>query len=170
MGFLPAFFTTLGVFVSVCFALLEEAFVAFEPSSGAIGIDNAQILYSFDDFAGVRIAAESLASDFSEIAGIKPNIRNITREDLNRPVVNATSGSVIIVGSVNSSLIQRITRNGTNSTFSVQEIAGKWETFKTSIVPSPLPGISSALVIAGSDKRGTIFGIHTLAEQCGQSP
>jgi len=38
------------------------------------------------------------------------------------------------------------------------------------VVEKPFPGVSRALVIAGSDKRGTIYGIHTLAEQSGQSP
>jgi hypothetical protein len=33
-----------------------------------------------------------------------------------------------------------------------------------------MPGIESALVIAGSDKRGTIYGIYDLSEQMGVSP
>ena len=33
-----------------------------------------------------------------------------------------------------------------------------------------MPGIRSALVIAGSDKRGTIFGIYDVSEQIGVSP
>ena len=33
----------------------------------------------------------------------------------------------------------------------------------------PLPGVTSALVIAGSDKRGTIYGIYDLSEQIGVS-
>jgi hypothetical protein len=38
------------------------------------------------------------------------------------------------------------------------------------VVRNPLPGLKSALVIAGSDKRGTIFGIYDLSEQIGVSP
>jgi hypothetical protein len=138
------------VFHLSCLALLEESFIAFQPSAGGLDITNAPILYSSDDFVGVGIAAESLATDYSEITGTKP--------------------TTIIVGSLNSSLIQRLSRNGTNSTLNVQDIAGKWETFKTSIVSNPMPGIQNALVIVGSDKRGAIFGIYTLAEQSGQSP
>src|ERR1051326_4832968 len=35
---------------------------------------------------------------------------------------------------------------------------------------NPLPGIDRALVIAGSDKRGTIYGVYDLSEQIGVSP
>ena len=37
-------------------------------------------------------------------------------------------------------------------------------------MPQPLPGIESALIICGSDKRGTIYGIYDLSEQIGVSP
>ncbi len=37
-------------------------------------------------------------------------------------------------------------------------------------VSQPIPGVSSALVIAGSDKRGTIYGIYEISEQIGVSP
>ena len=33
-----------------------------------------------------------------------------------------------------------------------------------------MPGVEQALVIAGSDKRGTIYGIYELSEQIGVSP
>lgn len=155
-----------GLFLSPCLALLEERFVAFQASSGALDITNAPILYSSDDFVGVGIAAESLANDYLEITGTKPGIQDVTRDGLS---LNGSS-TAIIVGSLKSSLIQRLARNGTNGTLDLQDIAGKWETFKTSIVLNPAPGIQKALVIAGSDKRGAIFGIHTLAEQSGQSP
>jgi hypothetical protein len=49
-------------------------------------------------------------------------------------------------------------------------IAGKWESFLIQAVPKPLPGVAGALVIAGSDKRGTIYGIYDLSEQIGVSP
>lgn len=38
------------------------------------------------------------------------------------------------------------------------------------VVPAPLKGMEEALVIAGSDKRGTIYGIYELSEQIGVSP
>ena len=38
------------------------------------------------------------------------------------------------------------------------------------LVEDPLPGIRRALVIAGSDKRGTIYGLFHLSERIGVSP
>ena len=49
-------------------------------------------------------------------------------------------------------------------------IRGRWEAFQIEVVEAPLPGVARALVIAGSDKRGTIYGIYELAEQIGVSP
>ena len=47
---------------------------------------------------------------------------------------------------------------------------GKWESFLIQVVPNPMPGVDERLVIAGSDKRGTIYGIYELSEQIGVSP
>jgi hypothetical protein len=38
------------------------------------------------------------------------------------------------------------------------------------VVENPLPKIKRALVIAGSDKRGTIFGFYDVSKQIGVSP
>ena len=49
-------------------------------------------------------------------------------------------------------------------------ISGKWESFIITTIANPLPGVDQALVIAGSDKRGTIYGIYEISEQIGVSP
>jgi hypothetical protein len=153
-----------GILLRPCLSLLEERFVSFDQSPGAIAIHDAPIIFSADDFKGVRIAAESLTADLTAVTGVTK-----TLVDLNKANFTRLSGA-ILVGTVNSTLIRSLTKNGTNGAFSTAEINGKWEAFKTQVVKNPLPGVESALVISGSDKRGTIFGIHTLAEQCGQSP
>lgn len=170
-------FLALATLLAPASSLLEEKFVAFEPKNGSLDISNVQILYSWDDFVGVRIAAESLANDYAEITGSKPEARNVSRAELNaglRGGNGTAAGTAIIVGSLKSSLIGRIAGNGTGSgattKLDVKALEGKWETFKTAVVSNPLPGVRNALVITGSDKRGAIYGIHTLAEQCGQSP
>ena len=52
----------------------------------------------------------------------------------------------------------------------VSAIKGKWESFVTAVVNDPISGSAQALVIAGSDPRGTIFGIYDISEQIGVSP
>ncbi|KAK3356862.1 hypothetical protein B0T25DRAFT_621871 [Lasiosphaeria hispida] len=149
-------------------ALLEEQFLSFDtaPSSAHLSITNAPILVSQDDFVGIHIAAGSLADDLRQITGISRDVRKgaATNGTL---WANGTLSSVILAASANSSLIHQISSQGL---LDISDIQGKWETFKTIVVDRPLPGINRALVIVGSDKRGTIFGIHTLAEQSGQSP
>ena len=50
------------------------------------------------------------------------------------------------------------------------QIRGKWEVYSFSVVKDPVKGIASAVVIAGSDKRGTIYGLYHLSELMGVSP
>lgn len=150
-----------------CFSLLEEKFVSFD-KPGARGsqlaITNAPVLVSQDDFVGVHIAANSLARDLHDITNTRRTVRN---ETLSRITAQPHIDTVIIAGSVNSSLIRDLAVSGA---IDISDIEGKWETFKTTVINLPAPSRGKALVIAGSDKRGTIFGIHTLAEQSGQSP
>lgn len=49
-------------------------------------------------------------------------------------------------------------------------IRGGWECFTSQVVDNPLPGIDRALVIVGSDMRGTIYGLYDVSEQIGVSP
>ena len=82
---------------------------------------------------------------------------------------NATAGApTIIVGTLGrSALLAELVRRGR---VDPAPLAGAWEAFVIQTVAHPLPGLASALVIAGSDKRGTIFGVYDLAEQMGVSP
>jgi hypothetical protein len=76
--------------------------------------------------------------------------------------------TAIIVGTIGKSpLIDSLIRA---RKLDVKTIKGKWESFQTQLVRNPAPGVSQALVIAGSDKRGSIFGIYEVSEQIGVSP
>jgi hypothetical protein len=57
-----------------------------------------------------------------------------------------------------------------NGTIDVSEIEGEWEAFTSQIVEDAIEGAPRALVIAGSDPRGTIYGIYDISEQIGVSP
>jgi hypothetical protein len=52
----------------------------------------------------------------------------------------------------------------------VTKVKGQWEAFVQQVVENPRPGVARALVIAGADKRGTIFGAYDLIERAGVSP
>ena len=146
------------------FALLEEKFVAFTSGNSSVSIHNAVIIHDGDDPAGVQIAARALAKDLEQITGSRP--RNITWIN-DGSVVNGTDTNAVIFGTVDSGLISALVDD---DKLDVSDVEGKWETFQTTVVNDPFPGVKHALVIAGSDMRGTAFGVYTLAEQCGQSP
>ena len=62
----------------------------------------------------------------------------------------------MLIGTIdkNSLIQQLIKRNKLN----VESITGQWETALIATISKPFEGVDSALVIAGSDRRGTAFG------------
>ena len=119
----------------------------------------APIFVDSKDYAGVVRAAGDLQRDIERVTNLTPAI-NHNGESL--------GSNVIILGTIGKSeLIDRLIRD---RKIDVAPIAGKWESFLIQVVPKPLPGVASALVIVGSDKRGTIYGIYDLSDQIGVSP
>ena len=75
---------------------------------------------------------------------------------------------IVLVGTIGKApLIDRLV---SEKKLDVSRVAGKWETFLIETVERPFPGADRALVIAGSDKRGTIYGIYDLSARIGVSP
>lgn len=142
----------------------DKALVTFSPSPGTINVSQAKILVDEADHEGIKIAARLLSQDFSKITH-EPQakvIQYIAEDE------SIDAQVVIIVGCIESSrVLQHLERIGRVDFTSIR---GKWESFATSVVDNPVEGIEKAFVIAGSDKRGTIYGIYTLSEQIGVSP
>ncbi len=79
------------------------------------------------------------------------------------------AGSVVIIaGTIGHSTV--IDKLISSKAIDVSGTKGKWESFTSQVVKNPVPGCSKALVIAGSDPRGTIYGIYDISEQIGVSP
>jgi Glycosyl hydrolase family 115/Glycosyl hydrolase family 67 N-terminus len=118
----------------------------------------ADIYVDANDHAGVVRAVGDLAADIDRVTG---RTAAITK--------NAGSGTnLIIVGTIGkSAVIDQLIRE---KKLDVSSVAGKWESFLIQVVPRPLPGVDNGLIIAGSDKRGTIYGVYDLSEQIGVSP
>lgn len=145
--------------------LLEETIVSFEIVEASVPLHNASIVYCSDDPIGVEIGATSLAEDFEAITGTRPSIIKV---DAGGSIeCEKCADNVIIAATVDSNLLKAIVKS---KNLDVSALDGKWESYQTSIVDDPIPGVKKALIIAGSDKRGVIFGTYTLSEQCGQSP
>ena len=114
------------------------------------------ILVSDNDSKGILIAAGNLQSDFERVCGRKAALGS-----------EITDKRCIIAGSLESPYIKSIVKAGL---LDESELKGKVEKYIMTVIKNPLEGIEEALVIAGSDMRGTIYGIYELSEQIGVSP
>ena len=119
----------------------------------------ASLYVSDDDFKGVLRVVSQLQNDIFSVTSLQPTIinNNFKNEDF-----------VIIIGTLGKSpIINQLVQDGK---IDAAQLQGKWEKFITQIVDNPTAGIKKAMVIAGSDKRGTIYGIYDLSKQIGISP
>jgi hypothetical protein len=145
------------------FGLGQTSYVENVKSQGSFTLvqdNSASILYvDSRDYPGVIRAVNDLQKDIASVSGVTP---------VESHQENGLGSNAVIIGTVGKSvLIDRLVRE---HKIDVTAIAGKWESFLIQVVPEPLPGVASGLVIAGSDKRGTIYGIYDLSEQIGVSP
>ena len=144
-------------------ALGERQIVRFEASPQAVMLAEkgraAALLVDPKDDAGVRRAVADLQDDIALVSGAKPALANSA---------GSAADSVVIVGTLGqSALVDRLAAEGK---IDAGAIRGKWEGFLIQAVANPMPGVARALVVAGSDRRGAIFGVYTLSEQIGVSP
>ncbi|KAF4499440.1 hypothetical protein FAGAP_4371 [Fusarium agapanthi] len=146
--------------------MFEEKIVDFKTSLGSIPLVGASIVVDQSDYPGVIRAARDLSGDFARVTKGDANLLIVISSHSDYDKIQTKNA--IVIGSVASSgIIKTLVQQGK---FDTQGIEGKWETFSTSTIEQPLGECEKALVIAGSDKRGTIFGIYTLSEQIGVSP
>jgi hypothetical protein len=145
------------------FALGQIRYVETAGSPGSFPIVQnrtaARLLVDTNDYAGVVRAVGDLQLDVARVTSQAPEVIH----DMNRAGTN-----VILIGTIgHSRFVDALVRDGK---LDVASIRGQWESFLIQVVRDPLPGVTAALVIAGSDKRGTIYGIYDLSEQIGVSP
>ncbi len=159
------YWLALGValFCPTAFGLGQQKCVEAIATSGSFRLVQrgvaASLLIDSSDYPGVVRAAIDLKSDIARVTGISPVVaHNASTLGTSAVLIGTIGKSPIIDGLIGSGKID------------VTGIAGKWESFLIQVVANPLPGVASGLVIAGSDKRGTIYGIYDLSEQIGVSP
>lgn len=111
------------------------------------------------DYEGLNLVAKSFAADVYLVTGITPTVTTDTSQ---------LKGTVLIAGSIgNNELIDRLIAEGK---VDISAIKNKWECYKIQVVEGVAEGIDKALVVVGSDKRGTIYGIYHISELIGVSP
>ncbi len=126
-----------------------ERFVSFQQGDLLInGNDKVEIYMDANDCRGVSYAANALVKDIRNVSG-------------SQATITSNRKATILVGTIGHSaaIDQLVKQKRINGNL----LKGKHEKFIITVV-------DNQLVIAGSDRRGTIYGIYELSQQMGVSP
>ena len=121
-----------------------EKFVSFTECPDAVCITQAPIVYGENEYEGVKIAIANLQADILRVIGHKPSAN-----------VGESKEGAILIGTIG--------KNKEIDALGIQGLKGCREKY---IITT----INNRVVIAGSDKRGTIYGVYELSRQLGVSP
>ena len=120
---------------------------------------SAPLCVASKDYQGVLRIAKLFQADIKNVTNAEPELYENKLPDAKNIVLIGTLGKNPFI----DKLVQE-------KKIDVSDIKGKWETFLIQVVEKPFPNVEQALVIAGSNKRGTIFGMFDVSEKIGVSP
>lgn len=126
--------------------------------------DSAASLYldaKGEDYDGLSLIAASVAKDISLVTKEKAKANVITKTE-------SLKEYAIIAGSIgNNAIIDSLIEQGK---VDASQIKGKREVYRIQVVENPVANVKKAIVVIGSDKRGTIYGLYHISEKMGVSP
>lgn len=156
------------LFVLLCFCLSSlyakdiytspMGILSFDkPTSDGFLLKNFEVVFDKNDFQTVKNVAAIFADDIEKVTGFKPNVGN--EISCNRVVIIGTLG--------HNELIDKLVKD---SQIDASSLVNGWEQFVIKRLDKPFSGVEQALVIVGSDRRGTSYGVFTISEAMGVSP
>ena len=157
---------SISIFICILFFFCQKSnsqnFITGKNETGNFPIvsQNATSIYTDenDDWLTQKVAS-LFQNDIEKVTGKKPNVIH---------TLPSSEKNIIVIGTIGqSSLIQQLIKAKKINADSLQ---GKWEAYQIKIIQHPFKGIDNALVIAGSDKRGTAYGVFEISKQMGVSP
>ena len=151
------FFVSMALLSSLGMSAADQ-FVSFQKGDLLINRDNkVEIYMDANDCKGVSYAANALVKDIIKVSGSKA----VLTSDAGLKDKDAAGKPTILVGTIGHSaaIDQLIRQKRINGNL----LKGKREKFIITVV-------DGQLVIAGSDRRGTLYGIYELSQQMGVSP
>ena len=143
-------------------------------SISAKKIKNAEIALICDseEWSGVKKIAGRVCDDMKAVFGVEPKVceaaESLNEAKLRTPILFGTVGK--------SSLLSNLEKKGL---IDLSAVRGKREVYAITVVEKfPKAYVSkgadgefaSAMIIAGSEKRGTVYGLFHLSEMLGVSP
>ncbi|WP_107821554.1 glycosyl hydrolase 115 family protein [Mangrovibacterium marinum] len=137
--------------------------ITFLKANGSISVaENGKatpVVISGNDFPGIKTVAGWFCRDIEMVSGQKPDF---FQSEL------PAEKQLILIGTIGKN--QWIDQLITDGKIDVSDLKGQWERSLTQVVENPFPGVEKALVLAGSDKRGTIYAMLNLSRAMGVSP
>jgi len=115
-------------------------------------------------FEGVKRIAKKVALDFEKVSGLLPEIKNTFLDNADSSqydynIIFATAGASPFLNKLIS-----------ERKFDQSALNGKNEVYQIKFIENISGNKSKTLLIIGSDKRGTIYGMFALSEYIGVSP
>src|SRR5215472_8889855 len=123
----------------------------------AAGDKTATLVVEAGAWPGVRRAAGDLAEDVRAVTGLSPKVVQTL----------PASGEILLIATVGRSPL--LDRLAGEHRIDLTPLQNQWEATISQTIEHPFPGIRSAFVIAGSDKRGAIFGVYDISREIGVS-
>lgn len=143
--------------------MLNEDYISFSKHNDMFPIAEdgrvAPIVADANDYPGLMKVLGYFKEDVKNITTVEPKI---ILGDLPQ------AKEIILVGTLGKS--KWIDQLVANNKIDISEVKGKWETSLIQVVDQPFDGIGKALVIVGSDKRGTFYGVFDVSRKMGISP
>jgi len=116
------------------------------------------VIIDTNDYTVVKLAADMFVKDIQRITGKLPSISH-----------EVSGKTVILAGTLGKNkLIDQLIAEGKIK--DIDKIKAEWEASLWQIVPNPFKGVKKALVIVGSDRRGTAYGLLEMSKKMGVSP
>ncbi|MFI1743690.1 glycosyl hydrolase 115 family protein [Thalassobellus sediminis] len=117
-----------------------------------------QIYYDKADDILISKAANLFSNDIGLVTQTKPEIATSQ---------NNLKGNIVIIGTIGKSkIIDELAETHPE----INQIKGKWERYVIKTIDNPFSKGGKALVIAGSNRRGTAYGVFSISESIGVSP
>lgn len=123
------------------------------------GKEKAAVYYDTHDYTVVKTAAQLLAGDVKAVSGQTININTLKDKRQKNCIIVGTMGK-------NEWIAKLVDKKKIDTT----PLNNRWETYLVQMVEKPFPGVDKALVIVGSDRRGTAYGLLSVSKAIGVSP
>jgi len=141
----------------------NESYVSTRKSAGAFTLSasgkSAPLCVSSLDYPAVLRVAKDLQADIGRVSNVQPTL-----------AVDSIPASreIVVIGTLGKNPL--IDKLAMQRKIDVKGIEDQWEAYIVQVVEKPFPRVDRALVIVGSDKRGTVFGAYDLSGKIGVSP